>query len=192
MATKLTVKEELFCQTLIELGNATAAYKKAYDCGKMKAETINSKASLLQKKGKVRARLEKLREDLFERHEATVDKIIHEYGKIIFVDHRKLFNEDGTIKAIHDIDEATLGALGSIEVEEIYTGKGKERTLSGRIKKIKLLDRKGALDSMSRIRGIFQDRVHQTTEEYESMVDRLHREEQEKAAKEKLSQEPKA
>ncbi|EPZ98572.1 terminase small subunit, partial [Glaesserella parasuis] len=40
----LTPKQEKFCQLYIELGNASEAYRQAYDCSKMSNETINTKA----------------------------------------------------------------------------------------------------------------------------------------------------
>ena len=41
---KLSVKQENFCNFYLESGNASEAYRRAYNCLKMKPETINSKA----------------------------------------------------------------------------------------------------------------------------------------------------
>lgn len=58
---RLTQKQENFCLAYIETGNASEAYRKAYNAERMKPETVNNKAHVLLKKGEIRARLEELR-----------------------------------------------------------------------------------------------------------------------------------
>jgi len=41
---KLTPKQEKACQKYIELGDKSAAYRSAYNCSRMKPESINRKA----------------------------------------------------------------------------------------------------------------------------------------------------
>lgn len=64
----LTPKQEKFVQELIRNGgNQRKAYMAAYDCERMKAETIDNKAYALLKNGaggEVRARYDELREKL--------------------------------------------------------------------------------------------------------------------------------
>ena len=60
MAKKLTPKQESFCLAYIETGNASEAYRQAYDAKNMKPETINRKAKVELDKGKIRARVEEL------------------------------------------------------------------------------------------------------------------------------------
>jgi phage terminase small subunit len=40
----LTVKQENFCLAYMETGNASEAYRRAYNAGKMKPAVINVKA----------------------------------------------------------------------------------------------------------------------------------------------------
>ena len=56
----LTTKQELFIQGLIKGYSQREAYKFAYDTENMKNETIDSKASILFKTEKIRARYEEL------------------------------------------------------------------------------------------------------------------------------------
>lgn len=58
---KLTAKQEKFAQAIADGKNQSDAYRSAYDAGGMKAETIQSKASILIKKGMVGARVDELR-----------------------------------------------------------------------------------------------------------------------------------
>ena len=59
-ALSLTTKQELFIQGLIKGYSQREAYKMAYEADNMKNETIDSKASILFKTEKIRARYEEL------------------------------------------------------------------------------------------------------------------------------------
>ena len=72
MAKKLTPKQESFCLAYIETGNASEAYRQAYDAENMKPGTINRKAKVELDKGKIRARLEALQAEHRKRHDVTV------------------------------------------------------------------------------------------------------------------------
>ena len=71
---KLTQKQENFCAAYIETGNASEAYRKAYNAEKMKPETVNNKAHALLKKGEIRARLEELRKPATESAQITLSQ----------------------------------------------------------------------------------------------------------------------
>lgn len=74
----LTTKQENFCLAYIETGNASEAYRTAYDTAKMKPESINRKAKELLDNGKITARLDVLRQDIRTRHDITVMKLLEE------------------------------------------------------------------------------------------------------------------
>jgi len=60
MSKPLTIKQEAFCQAYLRLGDKSAAYREAYSCSNMKAETVHNKAYMLSEKGEVRARIDEL------------------------------------------------------------------------------------------------------------------------------------
>ena len=70
----LTTKEEIFVQRLIEGDSQRSAYKFAYNCEKMKDESIDVKASNLLKKDKIRLRYEELKNELKQKMFYTVEK----------------------------------------------------------------------------------------------------------------------
>ena len=70
----LTTKQELFVQSLIQGYSQREAYKLAYEADNMKNETIDSKASVLFKTEKIRARYEELKNELKEKAFYTVEK----------------------------------------------------------------------------------------------------------------------
>lgn len=75
---KLTPKQENFCLAYLETGNASEAYRRAYDAGGMAAATVNKRASELLDNGEVAGRLDELREPILKRHAITVDDLLAE------------------------------------------------------------------------------------------------------------------
>jgi phage terminase small subunit len=71
----MTPKQEAFCIAYIETGNASEAYRKAYDAGKMKPESVNVNASKLLADAKIALRVAELKSELVERHKVTADTI---------------------------------------------------------------------------------------------------------------------
>jgi phage terminase small subunit len=79
MTTKLTIKQEAFCQAYIETGNASEAYRRAYGAGNQKPETLNRNAfKLLNENSKIEARIAALRKKIEKRHDLTIDDLIAE------------------------------------------------------------------------------------------------------------------
>ena len=81
---KLTPKQEKFANLYVELGNASEAYRQAYDVGVDTAEgTINVKASRLLKESKISLRVAELQESVKETHSITRDYIVKGLLEII-------------------------------------------------------------------------------------------------------------
>lgn len=75
---KLTIKQEAFARAYVETGNASEAYRRAYDSSKMKPESVYESASRLLADVKITARLAELREPIMQRHNVTVDSLVLE------------------------------------------------------------------------------------------------------------------
>ncbi|MEE3700298.1 terminase small subunit [Mannheimia haemolytica] len=75
---ELTPKQEAFCLAYIETGNASEAYRQAYETEDMKSETVHRKAKELMDNGKITARIEELKAEHAERHKLTVDDLLAE------------------------------------------------------------------------------------------------------------------
>jgi hypothetical protein len=71
----MTPKQEAFCLAYIETGNASEAYRQAYNAGKMKPGSVNVNASKLLADTKIALRVAELKSELFERHKVTADTI---------------------------------------------------------------------------------------------------------------------
>lgn len=162
MADKLTIKQEKFAQGLFAGLSQREAYKQAYNCEKWTDKSIDEKACALAKDVKVMSRLEELTNELKERNMVTVERVLKEYARLGFFDPRKLFNDDGRPKDITELDDDTAAALAGLDMQEVYEGTGDDRQFVGYVKKYKLADKKGALDSMGKYLGMFKDKVEIT------------------------------
>lgn len=74
----LTPKQEAFALAYVETGNASEAYRRAYNAGKMKPETVNRTAKGLLDNRKIAARVAELQAEHVERHRLTVDDLLAE------------------------------------------------------------------------------------------------------------------
>ena len=72
----LTPKQEKFCQLYIELGNASEAYRQAYNAKNMTTGAINTNAKKLLKDTPIALRIEELQQAHQQRHNLTIDNII--------------------------------------------------------------------------------------------------------------------
>lgn len=73
MTKILTPKQLKFVEEYLRGGNASAAYRLAYDAGRMSPETIRKRAQEMLRKGAIKGRLAELREKTAEA--AVVDRL---------------------------------------------------------------------------------------------------------------------
>ena len=62
--SKLTSKQEAFCQAICDGISQSDAYRLSYNAANMKKETVNSKAYELIQNGEIRARIKELKSKL--------------------------------------------------------------------------------------------------------------------------------
>jgi phage terminase small subunit len=74
----MTPKQENFCLAYLETGNASEAYRRAYDAENMKPETVNRKAFDLLENGKIGARVQQLQAEHRRAHNVTVASLTAE------------------------------------------------------------------------------------------------------------------
>lgn len=86
---------------------------------------------------------------------ATVDRVLLEYSHIAFLDIRQAFTADGNLKPIAEWPDGLARSISGIEVEEVFTGVGPARVVSGRIHKMKICSKVSALDSVAKHLGMF-------------------------------------
>ena len=117
MADKgLTPKQEKFCREYIKTGNASEAYRLAYDAKNMAAITINKRASELLANSDIAGRIAEINQKAVEQCAMTIADWIKEVKRLSTVDPRKLSHKDGRPKMLHELDDDTAAAIASVEV----------------------------------------------------------------------------
>lgn len=140
--TELTLKQQRFANEYCVDLNATAAYRRAgYLARGNSAEVCASK---LLSNAQVQKVIQQKEKQLISRCEVTAVNILRETGAIAFSDIRKLFNADGSPKSVHELDDATAGAIKSIEIGQMIS----EGKVVGQVCKIKLWDKNRAQERL--------------------------------------------
>lgn len=149
----LTAKQQRFCdEYLIDLNATQAAIRAGYS--EKTAHSIGAENLI---KPEIQNYIQERQKALQVKTEITQERVLAEYAKIAFLDPRKLFNDDGTIRPITELDDDTAAAIGGIDVSTQYLSGDDDKGFT-ESKKIKLVDKKGALDSLARHLGMFNDR----------------------------------
>jgi phage terminase small subunit len=153
----LTAKQRRFCDHLLADPEEikVAAYEAAGYNGSKKNQ---SKAiAKIMMSPPVIAYLMMKREGMRKRQHIKQDNVLKELAHIGFFDPGELFDDKGTLRQINDMPSRARKAIASIDVYTEYAGRGTKRKAVGTTTKIKFVDKKGALDSISRILGFFQN-----------------------------------
>lgn len=99
----------------------------------------------------VRAKVDKEEvEASAKRLNLTRERVLEEYAKIAFFDIRKILTVDGGLKPVSDMEDEEVGAVAGIES---YDEKSREGEVLGTVRKIKIWDKRAALDSICKVMG---------------------------------------
>ena len=103
-----------------------------------------------RKKGSVNGRVVNKLAKHIPRVEITINRVLAEFAHIAFLDPRKAFDADGSLKPIDEWPEELARSIAAIEV--IQMG---DESNAFRLHKIKLINKLGALDSLGKHLGLF-------------------------------------
>ncbi len=152
--TELTPLQERFKNNILKGMNQTDAYLAAgYKCTRSAARR---NAARLMTNADILTAIIAGQKRAADAAEITQERILREYAKIAFLDPTLLYDGNGHLKEVHKLDKAVAAAIGGMDIL-------KRETKNGNIeitKKIKLIDKKGALDSLARVKGMFNDKLN--------------------------------
>jgi hypothetical protein len=86
------------------------------------------------------------------------DRVIGELNTLLDADIADAYDEHGCLKSVHDMPESIRRAISSIEVDEIWEGRGDDRRLIGHTRKVKLWDKVKGVELMARKNKMLTDR----------------------------------
>ena len=160
--SKLTSKQARFIdEYMIDLNATQACIRAGYS-----SRTADRIGPELLGKTCVQSALSVRMKDREKRTEITQDKVLREFAKLAFFDPRKLFDADGKPLPIHQLDDDTAAVVAGLDVASV----GNSDMGIGEVLKIKLADKKGALDSVARHLGMFNDKLS-VTHSFSEMTD---------------------
>jgi len=151
---KLTPKQQMFVKEyLVDLNGAAAARRAGYS-----EKNSDDLAAQLLRKTHVAAAIQAAMDKRASKVELTAERILEEVKHAAFLDPLDLFSDDGKLLPLKQMPEAARRAIAGIEVEEIWSGTGKDRVQIGVLKKIKLVSKEGTLTLAGRHLKMFTDK----------------------------------
>jgi len=154
---KLKYEHELFCQRYIVDFNGSKAYKSVYP--NVTDESARACASELLTNVNVKRRIDQLMESRIAAVRITADRVLHEFERLAMVDPLEAYTPEGQLKPMHEIPEDLRRAISSIEVDELFEGRGSDRTQVGYTKKLKFWPKEKALEALGKYLKMFVDRL---------------------------------
>ena len=131
--------------------------------------------SRLLKDVKICAEINKRSAEQSQRLRITADRVMQEYEAIALLDPLDLFRPDGSMKPLEEIPEAARRAIGGLELREMTPVDTPDGQIAVQLRKVKLIDKKGALDSIAKIMGMMRDKLdvnlRVSAEEQEAAID---------------------
>lgn len=120
MAEELTDQQTLFCKKYIEYkGNASEAYRQAYNCKDSSYNTIKTEAYKLLQNPYLAHTIELLQAEHAERHKVTIDSLTAEYDEIKLLaiakeDYSPAVSALNGKAKIHGFDKSKLEIVGDL------------------------------------------------------------------------------
>lgn len=138
---RLTEKQERFCNYYLDCdGNASEAYRMAYDASKMQPETIWSNASRMLASNKVAARIDELRAQRAEASKVNREKVEKVLMDIVMMDPNDLYIVDPITSKIKLKSPNQMPKRVRNAMKKISNDKGKvSYEFNGKVEAAKLL-----------------------------------------------------
>lgn len=167
----LTPKQEAFCLAYLKTGNASEAYRQAYNAENMKPESINVNASKLLSNTKVALRLAELNKSAVSDSVMTRQRALERLSliaetkitDILEFDQQELEGADGPVR------ETVWRMKDSQDIPELAAATIKSVTMTKFGPKIEMYDRLSAIQQLARMQGWESAQKHDHTSSDGSM-----------------------
>ena len=154
---KPTSKQEAFCLAVVDpnVPDATAAYRRAYNCSKMKPATVNRAAKQLMDNPKIATRIAELRAPALEKLNITLETVLAELARVAFAnigDFLEIGEYGKATLTLEGITPEQLAAIKKAKTTEVLNGDG---DVVGYNNEFELGDKLRALEMLGRHVGAF-------------------------------------
>lgn len=148
---KWTDKEKVFVhEYLVDKCGKDAADRAGYS-----AKTAVKIAAELLQKPHIRGWLDERIVVKCEELDITVERVLKEVAKMAFMDPRKFFNPDGSLKDITQLDDDGAACLGGLDI----TTRTDENGIDHKLTKVKLTSKKDNLELLGKHLKMWTDKV---------------------------------
>jgi phage terminase small subunit len=147
--------KQFVCEYLIHLN----VRKAASNCGWKTSGTgkVNPWAGYKQmSRPHVREAIAHIMKMRAKRLQCSQDNVLREYAKLAFFNPKDLFDEEGHLRHIKDLDPDTAASITEFKVRTKHI---KGSAVSTTVAHVKFADKKGALDSVGKHLGMFFEQV---------------------------------
>lgn len=152
----LTPRQETFAVGLAKGLTQSDAYRKAYPASlKWRENAVWVQASALAANREVSIRVSELTAKAAARNEVTVERVLKELARLAFFDIRKLVDDEGRPVPIQQLDEDSARAVVGLDVAAV----GNEAMGVGQVLKVKMADKRAALEALGKHLKMFTDRI---------------------------------
>lgn len=150
----LTSKQQLFVREyLVDLNATQAAIRAGYS-----KKTAGAIGGENLEKPEIAAAIQSAMDKRSQRTEITADNVLRELAKIGFGDVRKLFNENGSLLPVNELDDNTAACLSSVEITTRKV-RGGEDDETEEVSKVRMWDKRAALVDLGRHLKLFTDKI---------------------------------
>jgi phage terminase small subunit len=135
-------KREAFALAYAETRNGPLALLRAGYSPGVKHYSLSSAKDIT-------ARIQELWETQFAEANITPERVMKELERIAFQDIRPIFDSEGNLKPMHQLDDDVAATIASVDVETRWEGKG-EDAVPVYTKKVRRVDKMAALGILAR------------------------------------------
>lgn len=152
MKKGLTIKQEKFCNKYLECGNASEAYRYAYDCSNMSNNAVWNASSILLDNPKVTQRIKELQSSFQKRTEITKERVLNELVKIGFSSIAYMHNSWIDRVEFDQLTDDQKACIKSIQTK-VEKRSYDDEVCNVEMVKIELYDKLAALNSINKMLG---------------------------------------
>lgn len=159
---ELIESERVFIERYFIHLNRERAYRET---GLSQSVHQGTQAMVMWNRPHVQAEIARRRKEMAAEAGINAQRIVDEYAKVALFNARDLYDANGQLIPVRDLDPDVAACITEITVDEIIAG---DRMI-GVTKKIKLASKIGALDSLAKHLKMFVDRVELTGKDGEAL-----------------------
>lgn len=134
--------------------NGTKAYQKYYP--KVSDEAADASFRNILGKTRVKEYKHKKHEEIKQAAKMTLEKAVQQISEIATFDIAECYNENGSLKSIHDIPKHIRTSISGIKVTEEFEGFGKDRESTGFTKELKIINKLDAYEKLMKHLGGYE------------------------------------